>query len=204
MVSRTDITTFHDPPPPPGESPWVGGYVPAVGVDVVEPDPAWPLAYDAVAALVREALGLRVLLLQHVGSTSVPDLPAKPILDVDLVVADPEAEPRWLPPLEAAGFVLRVREPWWHGHRCLRLEDPAVNLHVFGPESPEPWKHRVFRDWLRADADDRELYARAKRGAAAASNAAGEHTMAYNARKEAVVRDVYGRAFAAAGLTDGG
>ena len=84
------------------------------------------------------ALGDRALSVRHVGSTSVPGLWAKPIIDVDLIVADSGDEAAYLPELEAAGFVLRVREPEWEEHRCLRGTDPASNLHVWSPGSEEP------------------------------------------------------------------
>jgi len=82
----------------------------------------------------------------------------------------------------------------------LRAENPCANLHVFGLDSPEPLRHRIFRDWLRQDANDRALYAAVKCEAAAEANAQGEHVMQYNARKQQAVRQIYGRAFAAAGL----
>lgn len=198
MPSRDDIVTFHDPPVPPGASPWVDG--PSPDVRVVAADPAWPARFEELAAAVRGALGGRALVIEHVGSTAVPDLPAKPIIDVDLVVADPADEAAYVPALEALGFVLRVREPWWFEHRLLRGSAPASHVHVFGPDSPEVVRHRIFRDWLRANPVERERYAAAKLAASAASSAAGEHGMQYNARKEQVVREIYARAFAAAGL----
>ncbi|WP_203136838.1 GrpB family protein [Microbacterium sp. JZ31] len=201
MPSARDIATFSDSPPPPGASPWVHGSEERHGdVEIAEPDPAWPERYERIANLVRRALGGRVLQLEHVGSTSVPGLPAKPIIDIDLIVADPSEEGAWLPPLEDAGFELRVREPWWHEHRCLKLWDPLTNLHVFGPDAPEPWRHRIFRDHLRRDAADRQRYATAKREAAAAANARAETVMQYNARKSAAIREIYERAFRDAGL----
>ncbi|NPC96424.1 GrpB family protein [Nocardioides sp. zg-DK7169] len=203
MVTRLDVVTFHDPPVPAGESPWVPGAGPSPAVAVVAPDPAWPGRYDELATRVREALGARVLSLTHVGSTAVPDLPAKPIIDIDLVLADPAEEAAYVPALAAVGFELRVREPWWFEHRLLRASDPACHLHVFGPDSPEPMKHRIFRDRLRTHPVDRDLYARTKRAAADAAHAAGEHSMEYNARKEAVVREICQRAFVAAGLLEG-
>lgn len=202
MPSREEIVTFQDVPVPAGESPWVPGAGPQVGVAVTDPDPAWPASYAELAGRVRNALGWRALNIEHVGSTSVPGLPAKPIIDIDLTVADPDDEPGYVPALEVAGFELRVREPWWYGHRLLRAADPTCHLHVFGYDSPELVKHRIFRDWLRGNADDRDLYARAKLEAATAANAAGEHSMQYNARKEQVVREIYQRAFVAAGLVD--
>ncbi|WP_309067526.1 GrpB family protein [Microbacterium sp.] len=201
MPSARDIVTFSDSPPPPGASPWVHGAEERHGdVVIADPDPAWPEHYERVAALVRRALGARALQLEHVGSTSVPGLPAKPIIDIDLIVADPAEEAAWLPPLEAAGFELRVREPWWHEHRCLKLGKPLTNLHVFGPDAPEPWRHRIFREHLRRDAVDRDRYARVKREAAVAANLHGETVMQYNARKSAAIREIYARAFRGAGL----
>lgn len=206
MPTREQLVTFRDRRrPDPSVSPLVAAATPGRGVEIVDSDPSWPDQYLDVVEQVRGALGWRVLVLQHVGSTSVRGLPAKPIIDVDLTVADPDDEAAYVPALERAGFVLRLREPWWYRHRLLRGTDPRCNLHVFGPESPEPWRHRLFRDWLRGNPDDRDLYARTKRAAAAAAaaaNAAHETGMQYNLRKEAVVRQIYARAFAAAGLTD--
>ena len=137
------------------------------------------------------------------GSTSVPGLPAKPIIDVDLTVADPGCEQCYVPALVAAGFTLTIREPWFYGHRQLRVTSkPWCNVHVFGYDSPEPVRHRLFRDWLRGNADERERYAVIKRQAATDAVEAGEHVMQYNARKEQVVREIYQRAFTAMGLLD--
>ena len=185
---------------PAGENPWVGEYRPETGIEVVAYDPGWPKAYDAVATAIRSALETRALSVEHVGSTAVPGLAAKPVIDVDLAVADPAGESDWLPELEAAGFVLVAREPWWQEHRALRCREPRANVHVFGPEAAELVRHRIFRDWLREQPEDRDAYAAAKTEAAQAANAAGEHSMDYNARKTPVVRAVYDRAFRAAGL----
>ena len=200
MPTLAEIVTFDDSPPPPGLSPWVEGAAPNPHVEVVDPDPAWPQWFAELDQRIRTALGWRAIQVEHVGSTSVAGLPAKPVIDIDLTVADPADEASYVPALEAVGFELRIREPWWYDHRVLRSEEPACNLHVFGFDSPEPVRHRVFRDWLRATADDRELYAAAKRRAAADATARGEHTMQYNARKEQVVREIYQRAFVATGL----
>lgn len=194
--------TFLDTPAPPGQSPFLPGVVPDVDIRIVEPDPAWPSWYDELAGRVRGALGDRVLELDHVGSTSVPGLPAKPVIDLSLTVADPDDEDSYVPPLEAAGFRLRVREPWWYRHRMLRGEDPRANLHVWGPDCPEVIRQRLFRDHLIRHEADRDLYARAKREAAEASTALGEQVQEYNARKQAVVREIYRRAFLDAGLLE--
>jgi GrpB-like predicted nucleotidyltransferase (UPF0157 family) len=201
MPSRAEIVSF-DVCPPPGADPWVPGAAPAIGIEMAEPDPAWPRRYDELAARIRQALGWRVLQLEHVGSTAVPGLAAKPVIDIDLIVADPGREQDYVPALEAIGFRLVIREPWWYGHRILRADEPACNLHVFGFDSPEPVKHRIFRDWLRGNPGDRDRYAAAKRQAAFQANAAAEHVMQYNARKQRLIREIYHRAFAAAGLLD--
>jgi len=202
MPSRAEIVTFDDSPPPPGITAWVVGSPRAVGIEVTDPDPDWPRQYSVLAARIREALGWRVLQLEHVGSTSVPGLPAKPVIDVDLTVADPGREQDYIPALEQTGFRLVIREPWWHGHRVLRADAPPCNLHVFGFDSPELVKHRIFRDWLRGNPAERDRYAAAKRQAAAEANARGEHVMQYNARKQQVIREIYHRAFVAAGLLE--
>jgi len=194
--------SFADAELPPGADPWVPGAVPRVGIEVAGPDPAWPRRYEELAGRVRDALGWRVLQLEHVGSTSVPGLAAKPVIDIDLTVADPGREQDYRPALEVTGFRLVIREPWRHGHRALVADQPQGNLHVYGFDSPEPVRHRIFRDWLRGNPGERELYAAAKQQAAAAANAGGEHVMQYNARKQQVVRDIYRRAFAAAGLLE--
>ena len=202
MPSRAEIVSFDDSPPPPGADPWVGGARPATGIEMTDPDLAWPRQYDVLAARIREALGWRVLQLDHVGSTAVPGLAAKPVIDIDMTVADPGRELDYVPALETAGFQLTVREPWWYGHRMLRADDPACNLHVFGFDSPELVKHRIFRDWLRGNPGERDRYAAAKREAASRANAGGEHVMQYNARKQQVIREIYDRAFVATGLLE--
>jgi len=124
------------------------------------------------------------------------------VIDIDLTVADPAREQGYVRALETAGFRLIIREPWWHGHRMLQSDQPPCNLHVFGFDSPELIKHRIFRDWLRGNPGERDRYAAAKRQAAAEANAAGEHVMQYNACKQQVIREIYRRAFAAAGLLE--
>lgn len=199
MPSIEDIVHFSDDPTPPGESPWV---VPPIAerIDVVAYDPAWEDSYGTIEGQLRELLGGTALDLFHVGSTSVPGLDAKPIIDVDVIVADPSDETVWLPALELAGYVLTVREPWWHEHRMLRYQNPRANIHIFGPDAPEPWKHRVFRDHLRRNERDRDRYGEVKREAARLSNAQRETVMEYNRRKQEVIREIYATAFAAAGL----
>jgi GrpB-like predicted nucleotidyltransferase (UPF0157 family) len=120
MPSRAEIVSFDDSPPPPGADPWLPGAGPGTDIEITDPDPAWPRRYDDLAGRIREALGWRVLSLEHVGSTSVPGLASKPIIDIDLTVADPEREQDYVPALEAIGFRLVVREPWWYGEHMMQ------------------------------------------------------------------------------------
>lgn len=169
---------------------------------IEESDPCWPGQYRELAAEIVETLGDDVVLgIQHIGSTAVPGLPAKPILDVDLTVPDPSDEPAYVPVLRRLGYVHWITEPGWHQHRLLkRIREPRVHLHVYGPECPEVVRTRMFRDWLTAHPEDRRLYAAAKREAAART-AAGEEGagpgagMRYNAFKEPVVHEIYDRIF---------
>ncbi len=202
MPSRAEIVSFDDSPPPAGADPWVPGTAPATDIEIADPDPAWPRQYDCLADRIRKALGWRALQLEHVGSTAVPGLAAKPIIDIDLMVADPARERDYVPALETIGFRLTIREPWRYGHRVLVADEPRCNLHVFGFDSAEPVRHRIFRDWLRGNPGDRDRYAAAKRQAASEANAGGEHVMQYNARKQHVVREIYHHAFLAAGLLE--
>lgn len=202
MPTTAEILHFDDPSPD-DPDPWVVRPEPE-RVELADHDPAWATQAAELSARIADALGMRALRIEHVGSTSVPGLPAKPVIDLDVTVADPDDEARWLPALESAGLILAVREPWWHGHRCLRGTAPQANVHVFGPDSPELVKHIVFRNWLRQDAADRGRYAAAKRAAAGAGDRDGMMLMEdYNARKQAVIREIYDRAFLAAGFLDG-
>jgi GrpB-like predicted nucleotidyltransferase (UPF0157 family) len=173
----------------------VGAPTPLDGpVDLRPYDPAWPGLYAAEAARIRAALGVRILDLQHVGSTSVPGISAKPILDILLVIADSADESSFVPPLEVNGYALRIREPDWFEHRMLKGVTPAVNLHVFTSGCPEIQRMLAFRDHLRANAADRDLYEATKRDLAARTWA---FTQDYADAKTAVVRDILGRALRA-------
>ena len=182
LVDLDHAATVRVGPPPPRR------------VTVVPYDPAWPGAFDAVAGQVRAALGDRVLALTHIGSTSVPGLAAKPVIDVDLTVADSGDEAAYVPDLEAAGFVLRFRDVEWEEHRVLSTESPVTNLHVISPGDREAQRHIVFRDWLRGHPDDRDDYAKLK---TALGNRGFSDSMDYNNQKAALVYDIYEKAFAA-------
>ena len=154
-------------------------------------DPDWPRWFEQAAERIRSALGDKVLRLDHVGSTAVPGLPAKPLIDINLVVDDTTDEDAYVPPLEAIGYELRVREPDWYQHRLLRGHDPPVNLHVFPPNCEELPRMLLFRDHLRANEADRELYARTKRELAAQE---WKYVQNYADAKTAVVEEILKRA----------
>jgi GrpB-like predicted nucleotidyltransferase (UPF0157 family) len=103
------------------------------------------------------------LRIEHVGSTSIPGLPAKPIIDILLVVAEAAKETEYVIALEGAGYKLHIREPGWYEHRMFKGPENDVNLHVFPVGCPEVARMLAFRDWLRKNEADRELYARTKR-----------------------------------------
>jgi GrpB-like predicted nucleotidyltransferase (UPF0157 family) len=130
-------------------------------------DPGWPGLFEREAERIRGALGEAALQIEHVGSTSVPGLAAKPVIDIVLVVADSADEAAYVPPLEAAGYVLRIREPDWYEHRLFKGPDTSTNVHVFSRGCAEVGRMLAFRDRLRRDDSERQLYERAKRELAA-------------------------------------
>jgi GrpB-like predicted nucleotidyltransferase (UPF0157 family) len=162
-------------------------------VFLAEYDEDWPRQFEREERRIRGALGERALEVEHVGSTSVPGLAAKPVIDIALVVADSSDEPAYAPPLEAAGYVLRVREPDWEQHRVFKGADPNVNLHVFSPGSREVERMVGFRNWLRANPADRELYLRTKRELAPQTWKYVQH---YADAKTEVVEEILTRALA--------
>jgi GrpB-like predicted nucleotidyltransferase (UPF0157 family) len=158
---------------------------------VADYDPVWPHWFESAAFRIRQALGDKVLQLDHVGSTSVRGLPAKPLIDINLVVADTTDEGAYVPPLETIGYELRIREPDWYEHRLLRGFDPPVNLHVFPQGCEEVDQMLMLRDWLRTHDDDRELYARTKRELAAQE---WKYVQNYADAKSEVVQEILARA----------
>jgi GrpB-like predicted nucleotidyltransferase (UPF0157 family) len=169
----------------------VGDLKPLLGpVELVDYDPAWPELFRREAERIRAVLGERVVLLEHTGSTSVPGLAAKPIIDLTLVVADSADEDAYLPTLEAAGYVLRIREPDWYEHRLFKGPDTNVNLHVFSVACPEIDRMLRFRDRLREHEADRELYERTKRWLAAKE---WKYVQDYADAKTAVVEEILAR-----------
>ncbi len=170
----------------------LGVLVPLVGpIPIVDYDPEWPRLFEREAERVQGALGDRVLLLEHVGSTSVPGLAAKPKIDMLLVVADSADELAYVPALESAGYVLQVREPDWYQHRMFKGPDTDVNLHVYSSGCPEIDRVLLFRNWLRSNASDRQLYERTKRELARLD---WKYMQNYADAKTAVVKEILARA----------
>ena len=125
-------------------------------------DPTWPALFERERDRIRAALADSALAIEHVGSTAVPGLVAKPIIDVVVAVADSAVEDGYMPALEAVGYVLRIREPGWHEHRMFLGPDTASHIHVFTMGDPEIERMVEFRDRLRNNDDDRDRYAAAK------------------------------------------
>ena len=160
-------------------------------ITLSEYDPAWPALYREEERRVRDALGDRAIRIEHTGSTSVPGLAAKPIIDMLLVVHDSADERSYVPDLERAGYVLRIREPDWHEHRLLKRKTPNVNLHVHSEGDPEIERILAFRDRLRADESDRRLYEAAKRELAQRD---WKYVQNYADAKGAIVEEILARA----------
>lgn len=166
-------------------------------VVLVPYDPSWPAMYEAEAAYVRQALGEKVLVLEHIGSTSVPGLLAKPCIDMVLGVADAANEDAYAPELDAAGFVLRIRQPEWNEHRVFKSERVNINLHVWSADSSEIARHINFRDWLRTNPEDMARYATAKQEIASGDFATMPE---YADAKNDVIREIEARIDAAYGI----
>src|SRR4051812_6880461 len=134
-------------------------------ITFVDYDPLWPGLFGREEARIRSALGDRVLRIEHTGSTSVPGLAAKPIIDITMIVADVTDEAAYARDLEAFGYVIRIREsePDGYDHRLFKGPDTNINLHVFSDGCVELERMVGFRDWLRTHDDDRALYEATKR-----------------------------------------
>ncbi|KXG45517.1 Uncharacterized protein family UPF0157 [Penicillium griseofulvum] len=176
-------------------------------ITIIEPKLEWPQRFEEVKERIQKSLGTLVLDIAHSGSTSVPGLPAKDIIDVDLTLKDATDEASYVKPLEEAGFRFLIREPEWHQHRFFVENWPKayhVNLHVWGPDSPEVIRHRIFRDWLLKTPADLELYAKIKREAAQQTAVAGDSMVDYNQRKDKTIHEILERAFRDLGYIESG
>jgi GrpB-like predicted nucleotidyltransferase (UPF0157 family) len=169
-------------------------------VILVAYDPRWPATFTAVAAEVRACLRSTAADVIHVGSTAVPGLTAKPVIDIVVLVNDSADEAAYLAPLLGRGFRLSVREPGWFEHRLLQRRDPPVNLHVFSAGCDEVGRMLLFRDWLRGHPNDRDLYAATKRRLAQQS---WDRVQDYADAKADVVAEIMARAQQASSETTG-
>jgi GrpB-like predicted nucleotidyltransferase (UPF0157 family) len=185
---RAILSTMYELPQPEYLQPPVRADGP---IRLADPDPEWAMQYAREEKRIRAALGPRAAQVEHVGSTSVPGLAAKPVIDIVLTVIDSADEAEYLPDVEAAGYVLQFREPDWYAHRFLRDRDPDVQLHVFTVGSPEVERMLLFRDRLRTRSEDRELYERTKRELAARR---WDYIQDYADAKSAVIEAILSRA----------
>ncbi|TKU12297.1 GrpB family protein [Citrobacter sp. wls829] len=176
----------------PQDSYFVNGVPPIENITVVVYDPSWPEIYSAFESKIKNKLGSNLLKIDHVGSTAVPGLAAKPVIDIDVTVADAADEGIYLLALENLGYELIVREPRFHGHRLFHYENPRVNLHIFTRDTPETDRHLLFRDWLRQSEKDCKLYADAKFEAV---KGCSFDIQKYHENKSKVVHDIYQRIF---------
>jgi len=160
-------------------------------VELADYDPTWPHLFEREAARIRSILNDRVVRIEHVGSTSVRGFSAKPIIDIALEVPDSKDEAVYVPDMEAAGYALRIRESDWFEHRLFNGPDININLHVFSAGCAEVDRMLLFRDWLRTNAADRELYARTKQELAALD---WKYMQQYADAKTAVVNEILAHA----------
>jgi len=175
------------------------GEIEPQAIVVADYDPVWPERFRQEEARIRAALGRAVLSIEHIGSTSVPGLAAKPLVDILLVVEDSANEGSYLPALEEAGYVLRVREPDFDEHRMLRTPQKDVHVHVFSAGSPEIGRYLLLRDRLRQDDGERELYARTKRELATKDWLSVDH---YAEAKTEIIEGIISRAAARSSRED--
>lgn len=146
---RPDVTTVE----------LVGG-IEALALELHTHDDRWPSTYLEHRRRIQDALAGCDVQIEHIGSTAVPGLAAKPIIDVVVTMDDITAEEDYLDALLDAGYELRVREP---GHRLVRTPERDVHVHLYERGDPAVAEYLLLRDHLRSDAQDRELYESTKR-----------------------------------------
>jgi putative glutamine amidotransferase len=156
-------------------------------------DPAWPDRYETEAARIHGALGDRAVRLEHVGSTSVPGLAAKPIVDIQVSVRSMVPRSAYVDPLVRLGYRWAL-DPWTDEHEFFSRDgddERAFHVHVCATESAWEQRHLLFRDWLRSHPEDAAAYERLKR------DLARQHprdTYAYTDAKTGFIREIEGRA----------
>lgn len=162
-----------------------------------EYNPRWEQMFRQQEARIRQALHGKKIHIEHVGSTSVPGLCAKPVIDILLLVEDSSDEDSYAVQLQDSGYNLRIREPEWFAHRMFKGENPEVNLHVFSFGCEEAERMTAFRDRLRTDEEDRLLYADTKRRLAAREwKYVQEYADAKSCVVQEILRHIYGWDFA--------
>jgi len=165
-------------------------------IEIVDYTPTWAARFETERRRISTALGSGARRIEHVGSTAVPGLAAKPVVDIMVTVDDPHDEADYREKLEDAGYVLRVREP---GHRMFRTPQRDVQVHIWASGGADERRHLVFRDRLRSDPADRTEYERTKR------SLAGRYTDTnhYAQAKTAVITSIMERATAETPPPDG-
>jgi GrpB-like predicted nucleotidyltransferase (UPF0157 family) len=132
----------------------------ALRVGLHEYDERWPEIFEQHRRRITDALSPASVGIEHIGSTSVPGLAAKPIVDIVVAVADITAEEDYLDALLAAGYALRVREP---GHRMVRTPERDIHVHIYERGNAAIDEYLLLRNHLRSNAADRALYESTKR-----------------------------------------
>jgi len=156
-------------------------------IEVVEYDAAWPTAFAEWRDRLVTALGSAAVRIEHVGSTSVPGLPAKPVIDIQVSIADLDDEASYVPQIEALGVQLRSRDRWHRFFRPFPERPRDVQIHVCAAGSGWERDHVLFRDYLREHPDARAAYAAAKRRAAVDWR---DDRLAYTDAKTAVIQEI--------------
>lgn len=151
-------------------------------------DPRWNDRFAEERGRLLSALGSAARRIEHIGSTAVPGLAAKAIVDVLVTVEDADDEAAFRSALEVQGYQLRVREP---GHRMFRTAEREVHIHVWADSDPEVERYLRFRDRLRASSEDRAVYEQLKRELAQRDWPDMNH---YADAKGGLIREILGRA----------
>lgn len=166
----------------------IGGRQPT-HIVIVDYDPAWPPRYEQERSRIERALKGRARRIEHVGSTSVPGLAAKPIIDILVTLDDVEQDEALIRDLEAAGYPLRVHEP---AHRMFRTPERDVHIHVFDDDASDVERQLLLRERLRRSESDRALYAATKRELAEREWSDMNY---YADAKSEVIREIMSRAW---------
>jgi GrpB-like predicted nucleotidyltransferase (UPF0157 family) len=137
-------------------------------IEVVDYDPAWPSLFEDERSLLCEALGDVIVVIHHIGSTAVPGLAAKPIIDINLVVTDVNVLDELSDKMEDIGYVAKG-EFGIPGRRYFQKggDRRTHQVHAFKQGDPNTVRHLAFRDYLRANPKVAEEYAVLKKRIAA-------------------------------------